>query len=50
MDMKVLRDILTSVNYLISVMKCSNPEHQKQIEELQAAMQHVKDLADRMQE
>lgn len=50
MDMKSLRDMLTAVNHFIADMKCSNPEHQKQIEELQAAMQHVKDLADRMQE
>lgn len=42
--------MLTALNYVIADLKCSNPEHQKQIKELQAAMQHVKDLADGMVE
>lgn len=46
--MKSLRDMLTALNHVIADLKCSNPKHQKQMEELQAAMQNVKDLADRM--
>jgi len=50
MNLEDLRALLYAVNDLVSGLGCSDPEHQKKIEELQAAMQHVKDLADGMVE
>ncbi len=45
-----LQSIITATNTIIQDMGCDNPEHQKKIEELQAAMQKVKDLVDGMEE
>lgn len=42
--------MLTALNYVIADLKCSDSERQKKMEGLQAAMQHVKDLADEMVE
>ncbi len=50
MDIKDLKTLITAVNNLISFLGCDKPEHQKNIQELQAAMQKVKDLVDGMEE
>ncbi len=50
MIMRDLQPIITSVNSIIQDIKYSNPERQKKIQELQVAMQKVKDLVDGMEE
>ncbi len=43
-----IKGMVEILHKLVAMMGCSNPEHQKKIEDLQAAIQNVRDVLARM--